>query len=456
MKISITKLLLTLATLFIVSPHQAFAQTPITVSHDQLISNFPNGLLFQITTNSYTEIKNITLLYRTNRFACQEQVARQEVEFTPDRTVTAEWDWNFSESEIVPLGAEIYWQWEIEDASGNKLVTEEKTYRVSDERHSWNTLQKGSITLAWYQGEADFNRSLLDSADISLTKLAKDAGISSYQPIWITIYPTVEEVWEADGRVDDWGVGVAHIKYNTIVMAADPSELESASTSLTHELSHLVIGWATSNCHGGEPPLWLDEGLATNAEGVLSQDCIDYVTSALRMNTLPPLVTLEHQFSSIESEADLAYDYSAMVVSYMLDKYGEPKLVTLLAEIQSGNSFDQAMQDIYGLDTNALDAEWRNSLGFSALPPKEDQYSSQSPIPTLVIWPIYVHSSESLTANSSPDNTNQPLTSILQNMSQEARIRIINLLGIICVAGGLLVLSGLMAFVIVQTKRKSL
>jgi hypothetical protein len=49
-------------------------------------------------------------------------------------------------------------------------------------------------------------------------------------------------------------------------------------------------------------------------------------------------------------------------VKYLLDNYGQGKVLNLLAILKQGSTYDEALTKIYGFDIDGLDARWRATL----------------------------------------------------------------------------------------------
>jgi hypothetical protein len=390
----------------LIQPVTISAQSSIQVSVDQIVSYFPDKLIFQLTASSSSEIQSIKLLYRTNGATCQTAVAQQIVDFTPAKSVDTEWEWDFTLTGILPLGAEVYWQWSITTEDESSLLTDEESYQVIDPRHNWKQLTNGQVTLQWYDGDQSFGQSLMNIADQSLTRLANDAGVNPSGQIWITIYPTVSELLEVDIHTSEWAGGIAYPEYNSTIMAIGNDELDWAASVIPHELAHLVTDSVMFNCRGMWLPTWLSEGLAVYAEGNMPSYYTEIITNALEKGNLPPLRTLERGFSSNASEADRSYAHSGILVSFLIEQYGAKKMSGLLSSIKSGLMIDKALLAVYGKDTDGLEAEWRISLGYAPQPTQFPTSASRTRVPTLALWTSVVRP----TLTPTPQPTTNPTT----------------------------------------------
>ncbi len=401
--------------MFIVSimqPITALAQSSITITQNEIVSDFPRKLTFKLSASSVAEIQTVKLLYRTNGASCQPAVAQQEVDITPGRNVEAEWDWDFTMTGILPPGAEVYWQWKITDAGGNNLLSDEQTYQVNDTRRNWKTLNDGQVNLQWYEGNQSFGQSLMELATQSLTRLADNAGVEPGGLIWITIYPNVTELRAVDIHASEWAGGISYTEYNSTIMAIGPFELEWAASVIPHELAHLVTESVVFNCLGMWLPTWLGEGLAVYSEGDIPPAYTESVTNALERGDLPPLRTLERGFSSEAGEADRSYAHSGIMVTYLIDQYGAEKMAELLATIKSGQLIDKALFIVYGKNTDGLEADWRISLGYDPQPTQAPTSASRTSVPTMALWTSVVRPTFTLTSEPTITDTPVPPTAI--------------------------------------------
>ena len=74
------------------------------------------------------------------------------------------------------------------------------------------------------------------------------------------------------------------------------------------------------------------------------------------------------------AQVDLYYGEVYSVVDFLLTQFGEDKMAELLRVFSAGVHQEDALQRVYGLGLDELDAQWRASLGLQARP---------TPAPTL-------------------------------------------------------------------------
>jgi hypothetical protein len=362
----------------------AAAQATIEITNDEADIDFPESIEFSLEAESAADIESVTLVYGTNARACQSGGARQSVDIDADTEIEASWEWEFRRSGPLPPGTQIWWQWEIEDADGNSLTTDRQEITLEDGRREWRNVSEAGVTVYWYQGSNAFGDSILEEAITSLERLSTNAGIPQPETIQLWVYPDGAEVQDAIVNVPEWTGGVAFPEYGITVIGVAPGQSDWAAEIIPHELTHLVIGIVTFNCRGIHLPTWLEEGLAVYAEGEASASTLATLQSALAGGRLPSLRSLASGFSAYSDGANLAYLQSGEVVRYLAESYGPEQLAALLAAMQGGLTIDPALEQVYGFDTNGLDAEWRTAQGYAPTPTSEADAAALQVTPTLV------------------------------------------------------------------------
>lgn len=385
----------------------------IEISQNTFELSFPRRIQFNVQASSTAPIDRVVLLFGTNGRSCQDSATRQEIDFDPEKEVSLEWEWDLRTARPLPPGAEIWWQWEIRDQSGNTLTSDKKSFVVEDDAFTWKSISRENITVYWVEGSRSFATKILDTALSSLKRLTDNAGVHPAGNIRLNIYPTIDDLKASLLYEPTWIGGIAFPEYGSLSTVIEPGEESWVAEVIPHELAHLVTGELTFNCYGAELPTWLEEGLAVYSENKRSLSDINLVKSALKKGTLEPLHDLTAGFSADPNEADLNYAQSGMVVAFMVETYGAEKMAALLASIGEGKQFSKALLEIYGMDTDGLDAAWRSSLGYSVATsatarPSEAVRPTHTPVPTLAIWTSVGQAVPSATATGTATSTLTP------------------------------------------------
>jgi hypothetical protein len=279
--------------------------------------------------------------------------------------VEANWVWDMRNASLPP-GAEVAYWWMIEDADGNRFETSPEIMHFDDNRYLWQSLastvpQGGEVTLFWYEGDDSFSQELMDTCEEGLARLTQDIGTHPERSIKIYIYASAGDLQGAMIFPQEWTGGVAFTAFSTIAIGIPPSELDWGKRALVHELTHLVVHQATFSPYG-QLPLWLDEGLAMHNEGELDPVFRSYLQDAILEDKLISVRSLCSPFSAYSEKAYLSYAQSYSLVEYLLDNYGQDRMLDLLTLLKLGSTYDEALTKVYGFDIDGLDALWRGTL----------------------------------------------------------------------------------------------
>jgi hypothetical protein len=363
--------LITSTILLFLSPSLVAAEAGITVIDSEVVVNFPSQAVFTVEAESYVDIVDVRLYYQVGKMNYAEVVSEGWADFTPASKIEANWVWDMRNASLPP-GAEVTYWWMIEDADGNRVETSPKLMHFDDGRYSWQSLtstvpQGGELTIFWYTGGDSFARELMDACQEGLARLTQDIGTYPEKPIKIFIYASTTDLQGAMIFSNEWSGGVAFTDFGIIAISISPSELDWGKRALVHELTHLVVRQATFSPYG-QLPLWLDEGLATYNEGELDPVLRSYLEEAILGDELISVRSLCSPFSAYSEKAYLSYAQSYSLVEYLLDNYGQDKMLDLLALLKQGNTYDETLTAVYGFDISGLDDCWRVTLMSPVVP----------------------------------------------------------------------------------------
>jgi hypothetical protein len=315
--------------------------------------------VFTVEAESSADIIDVRLCYQVDKMNYAEIVSEGWADFTPASRITANWVWDMRNASLPP-GAEVTYWWVIKDAAGNKLETSPEVMHFHDNRYPWQSLTRTvpqgiELTLFWYEGSDSFARELMDICQEGLARLTQDIGTYPERPIKIYIYASTSDLRGAMIFPREWTGGVAFTEFSTIAIGIPPGQLDWGRRALVHELAHLVVHQATFSPYG-RLPLWLDEGLATYSEGELDPVLRSYLDRAILEDKLISVRSLCSPFSAEPEKARLSYAQSYSLVKYLLDRYGQDKMLDLLTLLKEGNTYDEALIRVYDFDIEGLDA----------------------------------------------------------------------------------------------------
>src|SRR6266511_6140086 len=133
--------------LSLLSITSAFSSLLPSVTSNEIILNFPEEATFHATITSDVDITSVVLEYGNEQQTCGEVIAKAFPQFTPSKSVHAEWTWDMRQSGSLPPGAQLWWRWRITDATGNETVSETQNAIWLDNVHSWKAITNGQLSL---------------------------------------------------------------------------------------------------------------------------------------------------------------------------------------------------------------------------------------------------------------------------------------------------------------------
>jgi hypothetical protein len=367
------------------APSLAAAQSGITATNDQATLEFPERITFSADLQSGAEINSIILEYGVEQLTCGAVIAKAFPNFTPSKKVTAEWAWEMKQSGSQPPGAQLWWRWRVTDTAGNEQVTEKQHVTWLDDQHAWQTLSGDNINLHWYRGGNSFGRDLHASAVTSLADLKQTTGLQPDSPIDLYIYGNTEDMQDAVLYEPGWTGGQAYPENSIVIIGITPNQIEWGKRTEAHEMTHVMVGHLAFTCLGSIPT-WLNEGLAVYGEGGPEGDMRELFDNAVTDNTLISVRSLSGNFSEDPAKAGLSYSESYSLVNFLIEEYGQEKMLALLRALRDGATVDDALQTTYGFNIEGLEDAWRAKIG--AQPRADSGNVEATPLPTLV--PTYV------------------------------------------------------------------
>ncbi len=380
----VLSLLIAIQILFSIST-TILAQGEITIISSDAEMQFPSTITFSMEAEAASDIADIDLVYRKSGESLIPVSSRVDVDFIPGQLVAASWTWDMLETGGLPPGTEIDYWWLIEDAAGHELQTSPATIAFDDLSHDWQSLASDQVTIFWYKGDLSFVQELVDAADEALERLAGEIGAVLEQPVKIYIYANSGDLRNALIYPQEWTGGVAFPGYGIVIIGISPDNLAWGKRAIAHEMGHLVVHQALSGFYG-HLPVWLDEGLAMDAEGDLRPDLQTMLNKAIARDTLFSVRSISSSFPTDPDEARLCYAESYSLVQFLIDTYGSDKILNLLAVLNEGNTYDDAMLEVYDFNVDGLNAVWRESLALGPQPsPTPDGEASSFPAPYIAL-----------------------------------------------------------------------
>ena len=342
----------------------------IQVSVAKAESQFPDGIQFTVEASSSQEIDDIRVFFK--QLGNTRRSAYSTVEFEPGTDVTGVSLLRSGGSgRYFPPGTKIEFSFEIRDASGAVLRTEDQEFVYVDNRFEWLTVTSGLITV-YYYGEFVENRAetVLEAASEALERMLPVLGITPDEPLRIVTYNNYRHMsgalpFRSQATTEQLRTeGMAFSEARVLLVHAFDATVKGTTS---HEFTHLLVAEAAGRADG-EVPAWLNEGLAEFG----NIDPTDSYAAALRYGIftrrLRPL-WYQSSFSGTPDDIIIAYGQARSVVRHMIETYGEEKMSELFKVFQVTRDIDETLTQVYGFDQYGLDSEWRGTQGLEPLPP---------------------------------------------------------------------------------------
>jgi hypothetical protein len=362
----------------------ARADNAITVNSSNFTNSFPDHFTFQLNAQSTASISQVALVVQVGQCVSNRYIP----DFTPGTQVQATYTWDLKKNYMPPGVSGQYW-WTLQDSAGNQLETPKQSFRVDDPTHQWQNISNDQLALYWYSGTRDFAQALFDRGVQAIGTLQEGFNVKLDHQVQIFIYGSHSDLLKAlSVGAQEWTGGQDFPEYSIVVIDVEPSNLDWGLGATAHELTHQVVHRAVSNgCSTlgslSLPPL-MDEGLAVYNQDPGSPDpqFEPALKRAIQNNTLIPLRTLTSSFPADPQAANLSYGESWSFVDFLIRRYGKEKLGQWLAAAKAGGYYDDLFRQVYGLDLDGLEVEWRKDIGAPPRVIPTRDASKPTPFPT--------------------------------------------------------------------------
>jgi len=263
-----------------------------------------------------------------------------------------------------PLMAYLF-HWEVVDADGNKVQSEELLIHYEDNRYDWQVLENDDIGVWWHDRPETFGQTIFDiAADaVSYQKQLFQAELDFQMKIMIS---NTEEEFNSWHHIDhDWIGGQTFSNFgitNQIVEGEYYQEVWLNGV-IPHEISHIFFNHVVYN-PTVSVPVWINEGVAQYNEFITHEWEMNLVESAAAEGELVPLTALEDGFGSYDVDRIyLSYAEAYSAAAYLVEIYGNEGLSTLLAAYKEGEKTEGAFQTALGISVDQFEKDWAESVG---------------------------------------------------------------------------------------------
>ncbi len=257
------------------------------------------------------------------------------------------------------------------------------SHTIADDRLEWERISGDHVTVWWHAGDEAFARRALTIAERAVDDAGSLLGVETIEPVDFIIYSDGRAFRQAMGPATRENVGgQAHPDIRTLFGLITPVQIRSdwVEELVVHELAHLVFDAAVHNPYTF-PPRWLNEGLAVYLSTGYTDADRRRVDGAAGAGSLIPLDGLAGRFPTQPRRFGLAYAESVSAVDHLVDRFGEDVLVEIITSFGEGRSLDEAFVAATGIDVEAFEASWLDSLGATRPEPFGPRPAPPGPVP---------------------------------------------------------------------------
>ena len=143
-------------------------------------------------------------------------------------------------------------------------------------------------------------------------------------------------------------------------MARHAFVLES---TMKHEVCHLLLHHYVRE---NRLPKWLDEGVcqwvSSGVAEIIIERRVSFLDEAVLADKVISLQQLSDDFPKEDRSLILAYEQSKSIVTYISQKYGADRLLSILSRLRDGTALREAVKESLGITASELESNWRGSL----------------------------------------------------------------------------------------------
>ena len=319
--------------------------------------DFPDSIVIDLSADGPSEVESVRIFYKVGQ--SDTTVYAYPSSFDNSSRLSARFVIDASGNDFIPQGVDIEYYYVFSDSEGRETASDRFAFEYLDPAYDWKRMKFEDFTLIWHDRPARAVRSVGGMVSVKMARVKRLLGLDgSYDFKAVLVNGRAEAnrsfppVSQTSRDVSLYG-GFAFGQYGALTLAGlDPD-------GLTHELTHLMVDEATAS-RMTAIPAWLNEGIAMYFE-TPNQRRPATVRRALARGDLIPLRYMR-AVPGRPDDVRLFYAQSASVVRFMAESFGEDRLSALFSAIADGQGFHDALAEIYGMDTDHLDAAWRASV----------------------------------------------------------------------------------------------
>jgi len=227
----------------------------------------------------------------------------------------------------------------------------------------WESLREAPVTFHFRSQDRGIAEALAEQTPLRVRDIDRTAGLPIPAHIDVVLAPTFEIFAAAQpGTPPVWAAGTAYASRAEVYLRTRMPRTgqDPIDQVYVHELVHVLLG---RSFRSGQPPRWLNEGLARLLAREFRPAEQMELTRAALAGGLLSLESLTEGWPRASRRASLAYAQSVDFTAYLSD-LGDDVLPRLIAELAAGEPLEETIEELTGSNLADLEGAWSRRISF--------------------------------------------------------------------------------------------
>ncbi|KPJ59918.1 MAG: hypothetical protein AMJ46_09095 [Latescibacteria bacterium DG_63] len=237
--------------------------------------------------------------------------------------------------------------------------------KVQYRQFEWRVASSDNFEVYFYPGEDTLASLVLDLAEESAVKLSEDLGHRLHKKIPIIVYESHYDFEQTNitfELIEEGVGGFTEIFKNRVVIPFTGS-YEELRHVVVHELTHAfmfdmmyggILDSILSAQYLFQVPLWFMEGMAEHESLGWDENADMIMRDAAITGYAMPLEMLGGGY--------LVYKQGQSAVGFLVDRYGEEKLVDIIHGLKMSKNLDRVFETTLGMDVRKFSETWLEAV----------------------------------------------------------------------------------------------
>ena len=232
---------------------------------------------------------------------------------------------------------------------------------------NWQKLDTPHFSLFYKKNDRLLVNYIMERAEDDYLRIVKDIGIDPgiKTRVYLASDKKIYQELHPKGQMShEWSIGSFFPSKNLILLLSPKSQKVGHSDLqeiMAHELTHFIL-FTVSRQAGVELPLWLHEGMAMYEARQWSWHYRRIMAQISLTKSFTSLSAISKNFPVEKRLADQAYAQSISLIAYIINKHGLESLHSIINNLISGHSTEEAFFNSLGISLYAFEKQWHAYL----------------------------------------------------------------------------------------------